>query len=148
VKEFAQRQRPQISLVRSSPVRRPEEAFDYGSLRRSFDGWLDAVALPEDEQSVDDVVTEDIVHETKAEAAAEILSVSPLRSITSRKKTPVETDQARLNTQDFIEVSLVTVRESFRQRFWPEWIVSKFLAAEVIRVPYVPIENESRDVFD
>jgi hypothetical protein len=148
VKEFAQRQRPQISLVGSSPARRPEEAFDYGSLRRSFDGWLNAVALPEEEQSVEDVATENVVQHTRSEAAAEIINLSPVRSITSRKKTPVEADLARLNTQDFIEVSLVTVRESFRQRFWPEWIVSKFLAAEIIRVPQVPIENESGDVFD
>jgi hypothetical protein len=145
VKEFAQRQQPQISLISSAPARRPEESFDYGSLRRSFDGWLNAVALPGEEQSAEDVASEAIAQDTRSQAAAEIISVSPFRSITSRNKTVVEADLARLNTQDFIEVSLVTVRESFRQRFWPEWIVSKFLAAEVIRVP---IESENGDVFD
>lgn len=148
MKAFAQRQRPQISLVSPTPTRLPEEPFDYGSLRKSFDGWLDAVALPEEEQRVEERATENIIRGARSEVPAEIINVSPLRSITSRKKTLEESDLARLNTQDFIEVSLVTVRESFRQRFWPEWIVSKFLAAEVIRVPQVPIESESGDVFD
>ncbi len=37
-----------------------------------------------------------------------------------------------LTTEEFSQVNLATVRESSSHRYWPQEVVTKFLAAEVI----------------
>jgi len=41
-------------------------------------------------------------------------------------------DFRALTTEEFLQVNLATVRESSSHRYWPQEVVTKFLAAEVI----------------
>jgi hypothetical protein len=124
--------------VGSSAARRADENFDYSpsSLSKSFQGWLHEVTVSElanesaGEQAAPEIALQVVVPKAQAE---EVRNVVPLRALPSQKRPALKDFSNLLNTQEFIQVSLVTVRESFTHRYWPESIVLKFLEAEIIR---------------
>lgn len=122
----------------SSAARRADESFDYSpsSLSKSFQGWLHAVTDLElaNESALEPAAPEIALQALVPKAHSEELrSVVPLRALPSQKRTALKDFSSLLNTQEFIQVSLVTVRESFTHRYWPESVVLKFLEAEIIR---------------
>lgn len=107
MKEFVQQRRRAISLLPVSATALAEESFDVNpkTLKRSFQGWLDAVAS----------------QGTIPHAAVHHMLLLPPRL------------GSVLTTEEFIQVNLVTVRESKAHRRWPPDVIATFLAAEVIR---------------
>ena len=74
-----------------------------GSLRESFDGWLDSVAP--------------------------VL----MRAPASREKRVVARCQRSLSPTDLTRVNRATIREGTVHRVWPPDVVNTFLAADVIK---------------
>ena len=134
MKEFTQGGRPRILLVgKATPA--PDQEFDFTptALRRSFEGWLRTVTLPED--TFEDVSQGGMY--ASAERAPEAHLLKAISTPNSREKSPLTTathpDRLRLlTTQDITRVMLVTLREGFEHRRWPMEVVKRFLAAEVI----------------
>jgi len=106
VNELVQQSQCAISVLPASAAL-AEESFDINprTLKKSFQGWLDAVAS----------------QGTTPHAAVHHMLLLPPRL------------DSVLTTEEFIQVNLVTVRESKAHRCWPPDVIATFLAAEVIR---------------
>jgi hypothetical protein len=111
MKQFARKSRPLSSLpppaeAPKRPVEEVPEPLEPGAatLRERFDSWLDSINLTNPQP------------ETPPEEPAVVRSYWR-RSVTST---------------DLVRVHRATVRESKDHRHWPQDIVEKFLAADVI----------------
>ena len=114
-----------VSLAQVATEAPPIDGSSYAPRpqRRIGRGRLYAVTAP---QPADvDVLAEPIESGNKLVRQIFYPAVKP-------KQLPAQTLPHALTTEEFIQVRLVTVRESTRHCFWPIDVLEKFLAAEVI----------------
>lgn len=111
MKQFAHKSRPLSSFPLAAeaperPIEEVPEALEAGAatLRERFDSWLDSINLTDPQP------------ETPTQEPAVVRSYWR-RSVTST---------------DLVRVHRATVRESKDHRHWPQDVVEKFLAADVI----------------
>jgi hypothetical protein len=104
MKVSARKQPESLSLL-APPSGRAEAYYNLKSLtlKPSFHGWLHAV------------------------------SPVPSGPLVAPAETADTQDILLLTAEDFIRVTRATVRESETHRFWPRYVLEKFLTADVVR---------------
>ena len=107
MKVFARKHRSSLSLI--APILERSEKYsdanlnlNAGVLKDSFHGWLHAVA-----------------------------HAAP-RGLAPKQSSLGDRDIAVLSAEEFIRVNRATIREGEVHRFWPRYVLGKFIEAEVI----------------
>jgi hypothetical protein len=111
VKESAQRKRSSMSLV--SPATLPADDYFYRP----------TVQPKSNQRGLHAVAPQEIITPPRA---SQLTRNAGLYSATLPQRLP------SLTTEEFVQVSLATVRESSRHRYWPSDVVETFLVAEVV----------------
>jgi len=145
MKELARDHGYDVSLAESLTAPLPNSEFSYNkNSKRLARGRLRAVApltAPNVATTTIGVGSKEILEEALRETPRESSVAHSNRVIRATftaqinlSRTPAQRYGTHLlTTDDFIQVSLATVRESTRHCYWPSDVIAKFLAADVIR---------------
>jgi hypothetical protein len=125
VKEFAQRKRRPLYAVEAQPVSSAVFELTPSSVHETFEGWRKAL------EESDEATALEAERHKYALARRRLLQLcAPVKAQPAVIKSAVPAD---LTTEDYVQVMLATIREGRRHVNWPQDVVTKFLAAEVIR---------------
>lgn len=97
------------------------------SLKRLFHGWLSEVPAPEAEVLDDQIPG---IRRVLPVKAGEIASQAPRRNV--ENGASLKERWKGLTTVELLSINRATVRESDAHRHWPQDVVLKFMAAEVV----------------
>lgn len=132
MKEF--RELKSVPLRAVAPCSRGE-AFELTAtiVHQSFEGWRKALKGGENVSSVLSRVEVTEVRAGNTHTNKRALKLCPpviVEARASHRAAP--TRRSALTTQEYIDVMLATVRESYTHVYWPGEVVASFIAADVI----------------
>jgi hypothetical protein len=133
VKEFAERKSRPLYVVKGSGASSAVFEFTSTSVHRTFEGWRKALGV-NDQESIPST-TALLEAERNDYLLTRPRSLKLCVPVVAKSGTTASDSAApaNLTTEDYIQVMLSTIRESRQHVNWPPDVVSKFLAADVIR---------------
>lgn len=140
MKEFVQRKPPLLHLVAVPQKRGDVVDFTQHTLEQSFAGWLRA--LEASKSGLKAATTKPVSGPLKAlhvESSLELCQPMAMAGVETMQTqilitTPRKVTPKALTTQDYVNVMLATVRESFRHVRWPREVIAKFLVTKAEKV--------------
>ena len=130
----------ELRVLKSGPLRAVTprsrgEAFELTAtiVSQSFEGWRKALKGGDNLSTVLSRVEVTDVRAGNSRTNKRALELCPPVIVEAKASLRVApTRRSALTTQEYIDVMLATVRESSSHVYWPEEVIARFLAADVI----------------